>query len=513
LARGEPLKVLEPAVATIVFQVFWGSLFVKLLGDVFGALRLSTFVLVLLSGWAFYAMLLNIGIRRSAAALGAALYFFNPLTYVLTFTFMTDAHYMAMLVIATFLLVRSVAQNEINPRWLAAGSAAAGLAFLIRQQGLLVPLGVLTYLVLSRRLKVERRTVGLILSAAGPSAAIALAYFLWLRIGEGAPEGQRLFTEAVIAAGFGETVQLVWRVGFMTLIYLGLVLIPIVLFGLVEAVRPTRLKLWSVVGVFATVALLCVGLITFSIEGIDFPYAESWLNPTGLGPADLEASRAWVLHAPALRWFPWVGASASLLGVLAFLKAAQRSRSPEIGMLLAVGATQAVGLLLPAFHFNRIWDRYLLPLFPFAIALLLWALIRSRPLHILGWVSAVVFMVVAVAGTRDFLVFESEIWAMARRAVAAGVPLTKLDAGAAWDGYYLWELSHPERNWKPPDNYSHPWWIHFWDLRTDSTYIVSAQPQNDYDFDVIERVSYSQWLDTRRAELFLLRRRGPLPAP
>ena len=72
------------------------------------------------------------GPRRRASlrsALGVATFLFNPLVFVLAFTFMTDAHFMALLVIATWLYARALAPD--GDRWPAArrrvGRGGAGL--------------------------------------------------------------------------------------------------------------------------------------------------------------------------------------------------------------------------------------------------------------------------------------------------------------------------------------------------------------------------------------------------
>ena len=71
----------------------------------------------------------------------------------------------------------------------------------------------------------------------------------------------------------------------------------------------------------------------------------------------------------------------------------------------------------------------------------------------LGWVVVAALALFSVAGTRDYLVFMRAVWAMGEEAVRAGVPLDRLDAGSAWDGYHLYEyglenqhpLAHAER--------------------------------------------------------------------
>ncbi|MEA2512155.1 MAG: hypothetical protein QOJ59_1642, partial [Thermomicrobiales bacterium] len=56
--------ILSVAAATQVFQLFWGALFAEVFGMTFGALRLSTVVLVFLSGLAFYGLCRELRVSR-----------------------------------------------------------------------------------------------------------------------------------------------------------------------------------------------------------------------------------------------------------------------------------------------------------------------------------------------------------------------------------------------------------------------------------------------------------------
>jgi hypothetical protein len=64
------LRIHELSAANLLFQVLWSWPFAKLFGMTFGVLRLSTVVLVGLSGWALYGLLRELRIERGLAALG-----------------------------------------------------------------------------------------------------------------------------------------------------------------------------------------------------------------------------------------------------------------------------------------------------------------------------------------------------------------------------------------------------------------------------------------------------------
>ena len=100
------------------------------------------------------------------------------------------------------------------------------------------------------------------------------------------------------------------------------------------------------------------------------------------------------------------------------------------------------------------------------------------------------------------------VWSLADEALAAGVPKDRLDAGASWDGYVLFEYGRA--NNISPRTQGGPWWVYLFGPATDSTYVVAGQPIGGYD--VIAQRPYSAWLVPDPTEIFLLRRQGE-PGP
>lgn len=134
---------------TLLFQTAWGALFTWLFGLTYGVLRLSTVSLVFLSGWALYGLCRELAIDRARSALGVAVYLFNPLGFVLGFTFMSDPHFTALLIPATLLYVRGIHLGSRGKSQMLLGSAVSACAFLVRHHGILIPLAVVSYLVIT----------------------------------------------------------------------------------------------------------------------------------------------------------------------------------------------------------------------------------------------------------------------------------------------------------------------------------------------------------------------------
>jgi hypothetical protein len=139
---------------------------------------------------------------------------------------------------------------------------------------------------------------------------------------------------------------------------------------------------------------------------------------------------------------------------------------------------------------------------PFGLCLALWALRDVRLSLPLGWLVVAAFAVLAVGGTRDYLVYMDGVWDLARKANESGVANDRLDAGSGWDGYHLYEYSRD--NVPKARTRGGPWWVYFYARATDSTYVVSGRPLPGY-VEVTHR-AYSSWLEREPTLLYLLRR-------
>src|SRR5579884_3531367 len=170
LVHQHHLKVLDLAVVTLIFQVFWGALFAEILGMSFGAVRISTLAILFLSATAFYARGLRPGDERRG-----------------------------------FIL---------------AGSAAAAAAFLVRQEGALVPFAVGVYLLASGRLRINRHSLALLIEVAAIPVVTLLLYYVWLFKVNGVPIQQQSFLKTMRQAGWAGTWQLSKWMIFIATMYI-----------------------------------------------------------------------------------------------------------------------------------------------------------------------------------------------------------------------------------------------------------------------------------------------------
>jgi 4-amino-4-deoxy-L-arabinose transferase-like glycosyltransferase len=523
LLREGRLHILDLSVVTLLFQVAWGSLFATLFGLSFGALRLSTFVMTMLGGVACYGLCRELQIERMPSALAAAAYVFNPLSFVLAYTFMSDPFFTALLVIATYGYVKGLRCDRPNRAVLLFGAAVAACAFLVRQQGALIPAAVIVALLAQRRLHRDRESLRLVLRIVALPAIAIVGYYLWLVFVHGVPHEQTSFTHSVVSAGWGQSLLLIGRMTFVEAMYIGLFTLPVVLAALSAVNRIARVRapvVWFTVLCWAAIVL--AGLEHFNSGDANqqlmprMPYIAQYMGPSGLGPTDLLGGRAWIVSWQALDVLTALCVVASLL--FAFLLARQLVRSAptdpsrsSAGLVLAIALGQVAGILPPSFHFRN-WivsvDRYLLPLLPLALCLGFWALRGLRPSFGAAWVIVAISALISIAGTRDFLEFQNATWQVARAAIEGGVPIAALDAGAAWDGYALYDYSVAHQ--LAPQTPGGPWWTNLFAPATTSDYVVSTAPLDGYQ--EIGHQEASNWLDGHPTLLYLLQRAEPAPS-
>jgi hypothetical protein len=544
------LRVFPVVAATAVFQIVWGALFGFIFEPTFGVFRVSTVTITALGGLALYGLCRDLGVVPARGALGVATLLFNPLVFVLAFTFMTDAHFMVLLVIATWLYAKALGGASSTPgdasqraahlrvaplrlrrfidrlrigpatdgwtvgidgRLIVAGSGVAALAFLTRQQGALIVPAVFAYLLLSRRVRLDRASAVLLVQlVALPLLAIG-GYYLWLRYGNDVPHVQASFFREVVEEGWSGTWWLLRRLTVVELMYFGLFTLPLMVAalpavrGLVRGIPPRG---WLLFAVWQ--AVLLIGVTALWARGALMPYIGQFLGSGGPGAPDVLGSRPILLGPEPRAALTVVCLTASLLLALVAARAMgapaglERSRA---GLVLSVGLGQVVGVMPPSYHYIG-WaagslDRYLLPLVPLAIALALWGMGSVRIALPLGWLVAAALALFAIAGTRDYLVFMRAVWDLGEEAVAKGVPLDRLDAGSSWDGYHLYEygLENRVRSRTPKGG---PWWVYFYAPATDSAYVVASKPLPRHH--VVVTRPYSSWLQREPTHLYLLRR-------
>lgn len=547
--QGE-LRIFPESVSTLVVQIGWGAAWTAIFGESFGVLRASTVAFSLLAGWAMYGLCRELGVDRTRSALGTALVVFNPLAYATSFSFMSDSYLTGLVTVSVWCYLRGLRRDEPDARWTTLGSVAASMAFLVRHAGALVPLGVLTWLLVSRRLRLDRPGLALVARVALLPLVAVVGHTLWYRSSAGGTsEFSGAVADEIAAAVPGGIATLAHRLLAVEATYLGLFVLPIAVAAVPRL--PGLLRRMPRSGVIAA-ALAFGALATTAVHFSPFqnlyPWTPQFLSDYGAGPLDLRGGRQPLVNQTGVRIILVLCALSAIVLVVVLAQRAPRlweRRGSPAGLVAGVLVWQAAGAVGPSIVLRDSvlsFDRYFLPLLPLGVALALWAVRDVRVVQPAAWAVAALLAVVAVASTRDHLVRQSATWELAAQARGDGIAVTQLDAGAAWNGTHAYGLDDPGPGATNAEEAAEagagepgavpaaaspgrglgrrgasiddpvllapydvaPWWLDFYTPAIDAEFVVAGDELDGHE--VLRRVEISSWLHREPTYLYLLRR-------
>jgi 4-amino-4-deoxy-L-arabinose transferase-like glycosyltransferase len=497
-ALTDDLAIPDLSAPTAVFEAIWGGIFSRAFGSHYGSLRIASLILLLSSVPSFYWLLRLLGTRVEIAALGSLAYAANPMLYTIANTFMTDSHAVALAVWAAALYVRGLMGGKFSSACLLAGGVASGLAFLSRQQALVVPIAIVVSLAASRS---EEKRVRRAALAFFPVIAIIVAYVL-------APiDAAEIRTLSISEAGqkdFHELIALGISSLKLGLAYLGLFLLPLLPMYLLALANDGKVF----TGPLALATAIGVSIIGFeALVNGDLAFThDTWWSVTGLGGIDRSVlgERPDLLPMPVLILFTLGAFTSAWFGLVIGAKRWASSSASKFVALTLIGSVFAAYAGSLAFHGVSL-DRYWLPLVPFGIAAVVPALKHTR-LSASGSVLILsVFAVWATIGTRDALVATEATVNLANEYTSGRLDVSQLDGGAAWMATAFGV---------PPIDASFslegvPFWVAFFNPDLDPEYAIALEPLDGYE--VIDRREFSSWLHLEPTYLYLVHRDPALP--
>jgi hypothetical protein len=421
---------------------------------VFGPSMVALQVMVALVGavglWAAWLLARSI-LDRGAASVAVAALALGPLWGAMSTTFMSDVPAFTVQALALVCAALALRNAEIRWGWLAASLALCLAAFTIREYAIAATVAVLV----ATLARSPRRSTALRLAAAGLLWLVAaLALITWRS------------HQAVGAAPW--TPQLPGPdelKGLVRTVYtVALLLSPAVVLVLVRTRAAFVRRHWVCAAV--TFVVLLVGVITpaGSVLLGNYVTRSGSYSETVSGPQPIVVVGAvwWLIVAVAV-------VSATVLVTLGWsvLRRARRRpgagaalmprlRAAEPALVLAIAFTAAVVVVVLTIGFvmhNRIFDRYLMPMTPYAAAVILWTVKRpggvaadeelagagvrgSRVARTAGAVGLVVLATLGTAFVAGSASFDGAKWRLGERAVAAGYAAETVDGGLEWFGLH-----------------------------------------------------------------------------
>ena len=445
LLRTGELKILDWSVSLNVAQVLWGTLFCAPFGFSFTALRLSTWVASLLALVGLYTLLRELGASRRDTLTGVALVYFYPVYFILSFSFMTDIPFVAMVTWFFAALIRAIKRD--SARSLAAALLFACLAVAIRPVGVFLS-GVLLLappLPSTRwRPRVQRLAI-----VAAPVVVLALL----------------MLTREELTA---HRADLTWIQGSWPWrrahLWLGLEKFPtwlamnalIVTGVLGSALWPLALGSLSRENVRAALPVALLVATVLSGDLLVREWAPAPLDPTFTwGLRELGATERlvppWIPPSMLLGWALAATPVAAFLLALALVPLLRRRPADEASPL----AWGALGYFVLGSALWLAYDRYVLPLVVLVAALRLGTVGIRRPCLALAAVA--MLAIVSVVGTWDHLRYSEALWDAVGWAQRAGIEERELDAGYVVNGWL--QYAHPERAARAPDGDVRVPWI------------------------------------------------------
>lgn len=437
--------------AMLLAHAYWGALFIRVFGFSFECVRFSTIPFALGAVAVCYRLVRRAGLKPSFSLLTALLIGLSPLFLPVSVTYMTDIPCLFFTLASLYALSRA-AEDGGHSRgfgWLALGVALGFVGGTGRQVVWLVPLAVLPYLAWVRRRQPRFAMASIfawVLVMAGVTAVSA-----WFSRQPYVGEQLSFLNELRIAIEQPRSeVNVAARLALMLLFMILPAALPLVLRSWIETWRGARLRQIFVGTLF--VALFCAIFVHPSLASI--PWVNSTLNWEGINGSAPMPGRPIVLMWPirAVAALAVYGTVCILAGELfEFRRLARRawnflSNPPDRQFALAaMSLFSAVYFLLLVIRGAEIdlFDRYLLPMMPWAAAfVLLWfeaedpgaEQLQRRAMPV-AWVVLAVLAAYAVLSTQD-------LWSLARARVTAtkkleeaGIPRTAIDAGEEYNGW------------------------------------------------------------------------------
>jgi hypothetical protein len=422
------------ATAMLGWQLFLGAFFVKLFGFSFTAVRLSTLIVAMATGYLLQRTFVRAGVSEGNATLATLAFILSPLFVPLAFTFMSDVFGVFTIVLCLYMCLRAIQASTQRSMiaWISSAAILNGIGGTTRQIAWLGVLVMVPCTLWLLRRKPRVLLIGGILNAAG--IAIVFLSMHWFSQQPWSISESPI--PPVIDLNSVETASR-W------LLRLGASLLLLLLPLLVAFVAPLRHANRRMAAVFAAVILPCAlfGILEHRHHALGnylAPFCGDWISKYGLGEPYIMGTRPLIL-SQSLCLVLTVATVICLASFLAVLFGGAPRLSPtahkanaiswrELGILLVPFSLAYMALLASRASLGLIYDRYELPM----MVLSLLALTRfyqekvrpNLPVSTLALIA--VFGAFAIAATHDMFSMYRGVLAATQEIRSSGVPDTAI---------------------------------------------------------------------------------------
>lgn len=494
----------SPSSANVGPLVYWGALFCLPDGFSFNALRISSLTLGFVGILGMYSLTRTIGATPKLALLGALVLAVNPLYLGLAHSFMTDVPFLAVVILALLLLIKSLQHDSVV--YLIAGLALTFIAILIRQLGIIVLIGFsVAYLTkYGFRLSNLAKTVAWVVSG----VMLHFAYQHWL-IETGRTPLLTLHSDS------GHlnlpTPTIIVKKFLIMLMYTGFFILP-VLPALLSRDRDTWRGHKKAFWIIASVLVTGFFLLLWWTDNL-MPLADNVLLKSGLGPLTLSDTYNAQINYPMIPagltmfWDVVTLFSVAAGGValyylvrstyqswMTFKSSARATTWPSL-LLIATGVSYFAIMTIIAAGFP-LFDRYYLVFLPLFFLLIL---VTQADKSVNGGSVKLslglmlVYAVFSVAATHDYLAWNKTRWIATNDLMQKDkISPRQIDGGYEFNGWHLYDPKYhhdPKKSW---------WWV------VDDEYVIASGPVSGYE--ELRRYIFQRWLLQRPSAVFVLKK-------
>jgi hypothetical protein len=498
--------------AMILFQIFWGAIWIRLCGFSFDIVRISTIPFSCAVVLLVYALSRQAGLACHRAFFAALVMGTSPLFLPFAASFMTEV-YACFFILACLYAAIAAAQapsgGHADVRWLWVLAVCGTIGGADRQVVWAAPLTLIPYLWMRRSNQRFRWHAGL------SYVVLIVSVVLLTRTLSQPYAPLELSKRQMVSLAFQKGLYATSMISDSALSCL-LVGLPALL-----CLMPRWKDLGAVrliqCGVTATVATAFLLIVVGGRYGLA-PFLGNIMSPVGiLNPEeDALGIRPVILHTSVRLLLTW----SLLFSVTALIRLGATQRVSVGSIPVRVFAIFSFGytlLLFPGSLLGITYDRYLLPLLPLLVICILLAFgSRAQPVPVLAWACVILFGAYATATTHDYFSGVRARVLAAEDLRNRGVPRYRISGGFDYDGWTQLEVAgtitppiYGEKLFVTPYNF----W--FWNKSTalKPDYVVCFWPEPNPPPEKIAAVSFRTWLPPFRRTVVALKRTDLMRIP
>lgn len=463
-------KLFDWGEMSLVAHIGWGYLFSTIFGFSFTVLRWSTLIFSLFGLFGIFKLVNHLNGSNTFAWLAVLLTFYNPIYFSLSFSFMTDVPFMALM-LWSFIYLLKFDQTESRIDLLFALLFCIW-ALLIRQLALVLPVSWFFARIISRK---NNWRVTLL-----PIAVLLASYFIYTFSMKHFGLLQERYNDKlglIMSTISDPDLKLLRNVPgylFVIMAYLGFLLAPF------HAQYFNKKPNW----------LFLAGLYTFIITGLliyldkTIPCLDNVWIDFGVGPTTLfdyynNFTSSPDPRAPKVLWIV-VSAIGVFCSFVWFEKLKlwwidfRTNKQPNFKNTFAL---TSIIIYVSPFLLVGIYDRYLICLIPFVLVLLMQKenIIKILKFKTLSFVFVAILAIFSLFATHDYISWNRVRWQVLGDLQKTGIPITQIQGGAEFSTWNMFD----EKDLK-------------WYKKITGEYKLTFSPLENHH--VISTHKYSRWM-------------------